>query len=598
MDGTNEQLQLIFHGPKDESVETLRKVKGAFISELGLSIDEVKQYLESTPTIIFSTKEAEEAQRVLHILEHAGAVVAFEEENTECTPHEVQNDIEFTFELDDISEDTTLIPGESVPAKPTRVYTLDFNPDIEDQSDESHPLLGLEAEHTEETDDVILETNQLGFTDETLANDSLREPLTPQTESETNEPISPLSFDISSESDEEQPAPPLESDEWQLEESMSLSFEAEEPTQQEEDRESTSEREQSRNIGESWDLSFESEEEPTVEENPEEQLAHDTSSKGTSPTSGQIVSDSEEMKRVVFNLEEKEEPLNIIQEVPHTDTPVVESATSDSIPTDTSSISEVLHPEVEGDEEELPLGSLGNDPLLASLKSADNQTSAKALRRNIFLTGIGIGIVLCLMAFNAFLFWDRQTSEPEVPAFVENALRDEKVQPLLRESLESSARQPLETELIKGSAKTAFGTIWFEFNAFDNQLESGEFSFAAKQPKSRTKEEVARGISPRPWLHNTEFTISSFSSRENGELVSEGPVKLFVQQGTERFRELGHLSVVVNYESATGTIQGTMFLSKNKQQDFSDQELFVFSGTRSSGFSLLAKIPFSTTVAR
>jgi hypothetical protein len=75
-------------------------------------------------------------------------------------------------------------------------------------------------------------------------------------------------------------------------------------------------------------------------------------------------------------------------------------------------------------------------------------------------------------------------------------------------------------------------------------------------------------------------------------------VKLFVQQGTERFRELGHLSVVVNYESATGTIQGTMFLSKNKQQDFSDQELFVFSGTRSSGFSLLAKIPFSTTVAR
>ena len=77
--------QLIFQGPKDESPETLRRIKGVFIAELDCSIDEVKTYLEQAPTVVFSTQQEEELRKVLQVLEAAGGLVTIkgDEENSE-----------------------------------------------------------------------------------------------------------------------------------------------------------------------------------------------------------------------------------------------------------------------------------------------------------------------------------------------------------------------------------------------------------------------------------------------------------------------------------------------------------------------------------
>jgi len=584
MEGT-EQLQLIFHGPKDDSVETLRKVKGAFIGELGLSVEEVKQFLESTPAIIFSTAEASEAYRIVHILENAGALVEVGEDDNAHLGAEDEQSFEFTLEFDDLAEESS----KGKEPSPTRIYTLDFNPDLEHGSGTDKLRTDgntLEFEGISPIPDEAELPEKQQHEESSFANDA--------TEFTTEEDTRPLTAESSR---TETPLLSFEADgsatdttdtqnEWNLEAPLSLHIE------QEADQEETPESAPEPPAPE-WNLSFESKTQLSDNEDLTENNPSADSGSTTELVAGDVAESSPILSAEIDSFEE------VLFELP--DEPAL-STCENSLPVSApeghslSSSDDVLpsSPLHEAVEDELPLGSLGITPDDALTTRRKRHQSAH--RRGLFLRGLGLGFILCLAAVNGFLFWERMNIEPTVPAFVENTLENEKPLSLFSTATdrETKPQSPsLKKQPLKGSAITPFGTVWLDVIVRNGTLVSGEISFSAEQPKPLTKKEVVEGISPRPWLHNTEFSTPSFSTSQAGMSIAEGSIKLFIEQGRERFREIGYMRLITSYNPDVMQLSGTMILLKDNKQALPTAPGFRFSGDQAQGLTLEAQIPFS-----
>lgn len=72
---SQQQFEIIFEGPTDYSEDTLRKLRGVFISELEFSIEETIRALNQFPISIAKSSVEEEASKLSQILEHAGGKV-------------------------------------------------------------------------------------------------------------------------------------------------------------------------------------------------------------------------------------------------------------------------------------------------------------------------------------------------------------------------------------------------------------------------------------------------------------------------------------------------------------------------------------------
>ncbi|MCB0330342.1 MAG: hypothetical protein KDD70_11770, partial [Bdellovibrionales bacterium] len=191
-------LQLIFNGPKDESPETLRRLKGVFIAELDCSIDEVRRFLEEAPLVIYSTEQQTELQKVLKIVEAAGGIVTIAgnanlseavEDSPASQPAESSeseqgdskdeggdngDELEFTFDLEDLAED------EKKRTSPNKVYQLEFDPDesfgpVKEDREELPAINGsLAGEATVEPESETVHDDSLEFTPETVQVESSR----------------------------------------------------------------------------------------------------------------------------------------------------------------------------------------------------------------------------------------------------------------------------------------------------------------------------------------------------------------------------------------------------------------------------------------
>lgn len=571
MEGT-EQLQLIFHGPKDDSVETLRKVKGAFIGELGLSVEEVKQFLESTPTVIFSTVEASEAHRIVHILQHAGALVEVGEDDSVDSGTEDEQSYEFTLEFDDLADEAS----KSKEPSPTRVYTLDFNPDLEQDSDTDGSHIASTSLEFESASPV---PDEAGLPETLLHDESTITSNDHAFITEENEaPL--LSFD------EDESATSATQEGWNLETPFSL------PTELDDALEEESETASDPTTPE-WDLSFESETSASDNEEVKENNPSHNFSSTIEPFAGDmdltpstLSADIDSFHEVLFEL--PDEPASRNHEKSST------VSTTEERPLSSSNETLLKGPITDTIEDEMPLGSLGITP--DDSLSTKRKREQSAYRRGLFLRGLSLGFILCLAAVNGFLFWERIHIEPVVPAFVEKTLQNEKPFPLVGTATkrETKPQSPtLSKQSLKGSATTPFGTVWLDVIVRNGTLVSGEISFSAQQPKPLTKKEIVEGISPRPWLHNTEFSISSFSTSQAGMSIAEGSIKLFIEQGSERFREIGYMRLITSYNPDAMQLSGRMILLKDDKQPSPTAPGFLFTGDQSQGFTLEAQIPFS-----
>lgn len=138
--------ELIFEGLNDDSPDALRRLKGVFIADLNLSVEEVQNILQSSPTPIFKSPDKTEVQRCMSALKSAGAKVLLvspknESENGESVSSSESEDGSYVieFDLNDSSEQP------ATPKEP-KTYSLDPVGD-EDLLDGDTPILDLSATH-------------------------------------------------------------------------------------------------------------------------------------------------------------------------------------------------------------------------------------------------------------------------------------------------------------------------------------------------------------------------------------------------------------------------------------------------------------------
>lgn len=149
-------FELIFEGPRDTSSETLRRLKGAFISELEMSVEETTRILESAPISILSSVSEGELQVCYTILKAAGGKVLIVEQDEELSDSE---HFELSIDLEEMLGE--LNGGAPKKEKPTPVYNLDFDPD-KDKALEAHrrPTDEIEVPEGRSIDDLLQQVEE------------------------------------------------------------------------------------------------------------------------------------------------------------------------------------------------------------------------------------------------------------------------------------------------------------------------------------------------------------------------------------------------------------------------------------------------------
>lgn len=98
------EFELVFEGPADDSAETLRRLKGAFIADLELTIGEVQEILKNYPLTIKRAESSSDLQLYAKSLKNAGGKVTIVQKS-------MQEDFDLNVEpsADDEEAETTWI---------------------------------------------------------------------------------------------------------------------------------------------------------------------------------------------------------------------------------------------------------------------------------------------------------------------------------------------------------------------------------------------------------------------------------------------------------------------------------------------------------
>jgi len=133
---SDNELELVFEGPEDDSAETLRKIKGAFIADLEFGVSEVQTILDSAPLTIKKSSSEDSLKVYYKALKSAGARVFIVKEGTPVTvtpdttkgssqsqEEDSDNSIVMEFELSMEDEDEDNF--EPAVKKPAKIYCIE-----------------------------------------------------------------------------------------------------------------------------------------------------------------------------------------------------------------------------------------------------------------------------------------------------------------------------------------------------------------------------------------------------------------------------------------------------------------------------------------
>jgi hypothetical protein len=144
VDTIENQYDLVFEGPSDDSPATLSRIKSAFIAELDFSIPQVQQFLSQLPVTLRSSANPAELESMKKLLTRAGANVLVVRRSSEEESEE-PGSLELNIKLEDMG---ISIEDEDIPSLPPRenVYVL---PEVEDPAEKAPaapPPAGKSAE--------------------------------------------------------------------------------------------------------------------------------------------------------------------------------------------------------------------------------------------------------------------------------------------------------------------------------------------------------------------------------------------------------------------------------------------------------------------
>ncbi|MCI5064728.1 hypothetical protein MRY87_03270 [bacterium] len=610
MDGSS-GYQLIFNGPRDTSPETLRRIKGVFIAELDCSIEEVKKYLDDAPTVIFSTEEEEALKHMATVLESAGGIVSvaglLQSQSGEKVEEEAEEDeLEFTFDLEELTDSKTEKKSQA-----PKVYSLEFNPeDSPFAEEEESPLLDISEEGPVENDELAETITATGLSLAAEEEEGSPQEAEQLPTLEFDAPSSEVSQEASgtekllSEDSTEEP------DTSDLDLTFDDDFEPE--TALQEKRSLDPQVAGELNDGEQWDLSLDEESERTQSE-----ISPELENEEESASPEEVVEEQEapstEDDLLIFDLEEvedreeveaeaEEQPQSEILETLHELEEDVSAAASTLASfTSTVEVGEAEEtrsppPHTEEITQDAPKEAISP----TSSRDEEEVSKDSKERKGIPLPAIASLVAILLLVGNIALFWSNFFAAPQAAIGITEDSLDSIIEATAkRASTERKAKQEstapvMPLSKIAGDVKTPLGQIWFQFLARGDRIIKGDVTYTAPKPEPLSKLEFGLGTTARPWVHTAEMAGITFTQDELGQSVSSSPVRLFIEQGKDRFREVGHSRILLGYDSETNLIVGELIFGDSEESTPPQESTFSFTGNREEGFLLRGRIPFST----
>ena len=239
-------------------------------------------------------------------------------------------------------------------------------------------------------------------------------------------------------------------------------------------------------------------------------------------------------------------------------------------------------------QEEATLKLLKNKKPPLKQKKQKKASSLKEIMIPIIVGGVILG------AINWFYFSNDPISPPSVKNTKEKTIETELELVIPWDLMQIEHGETAEYLAVYDSEEMQIN-LKLEANA--NYVRGSKLELTLAKPAELTPEEIVRGVEPHIWLRKAEGDNFSFQESDDGRLLGSGPVRLYIEQGSNRSRAVATATIYLKYledenfdadislelnKQDAGTVNGETYIVKNEAGLFS----FSFSKTL-----ILAKLP-------
>ena len=181
-------------------------------------------------------------------------------------------------------------------------------------------------------------------------------------------------------------------------------------------------------------------------------------------------------------------------------------------------------------------------------------------------------LVMALWAGNHFYFMTKDTKVVEAPKPVKVAEEKKTPKPLNRD--------------LKGALVVDGGTVTINLSEEQGKLKRLSIIFRGDESPKLTPEEIVRRIPRAPWIESATFETSQFTFEDGGVAVTNGPVRIAIQDDKQARRVIGTGTA---YVKLNGDVADVSFFSTY-------QTSRRVTGVKKENGSLAVSVVFDTKV--
>jgi len=550
-DQSDKDFDLVFEGPKDNSAETLRKIKGVFIADLELSVDEVQRILQEAPLIIKSSDNENDLKVVCKSLQAAGGKVLILKRGKAA---EEDSHDELSFELDLSEQYLELGDEEPTP----KVFSLDYNPDSDAPAEDEKSMLETDASAEPAAPapepNAALKHEELDLTlapEEKLLDlrepHSAAQPVAATLKSISDEDISSLSLDPEAAPEIDAPTPVP---------SEPLSFELT----------STGDASLAQNkkkiLGSAPYIEAPKEEAPL-------DLGFEESAPPKKPNQSPIKSEPPiEIKAETppAPAPQKEEPPKLepmSKEIDLTVAPEPESAPPPAAhhPSAAPKLSDfqatnkpsALKAKIETEVDPLEQSQDSDQEALHAkpLRSQRSESRTKVFGKDVMLA-ILLGLA-GLSAFNYYLYTQNKAlAASNVAAAKATAIKAA----ALKKAAQVPTQAPPKNTLIVGDFEELNISTNWQFDVEDGIVTRATITLSTSRPPEPSAEEVGQGVVRAAWLRKLQIDLVKIDLTPEGTFSHQTNAKVYVDDHGQTIRSIGLATVKGSYDKKNGMVSG------------------------------------------
>ncbi|MDC0357623.1 hypothetical protein OAO01_02325 [Oligoflexia bacterium] len=555
-------FQLIFDGPVDDSEDTLRKLKGVFLTNLELSVTEAREILENLPALVKQSETEDDLKPIYQTIKEAGGKVSIRAPKEAAAPTASTSppsavDAFWTDESDTLDSDNVVAAVEENESDSALTLNLDFEDDdaeaatvpaVEPNQPEANRSDDLEFalsfdDDDQDTKNVLVDTPQVEIADEPETSDTLSFSL-------EDDGLTGSALEV---------APPKES-----------APPAEEPPSADNDI-----------------LTFSIEEDTTEAAPPAPAPPETTIKPVTAAEPTPEVSDD----ALTFSLEEEasEPPQTAPKKTAKTP---AAPAPKDTTATMSLSLNEEPAPElsepaptensVPPQIEASPKPALETTPAPekpAAANTQDQQAAdgkidqsedeeyvgyeySKPSKRSLPLDMIALIVVgVAILAFANYQFSSKPStliSVEDIDAAMLNSMDDTQTKTKKKKKTKKKEPAPLPVTIHTGKNSYGDRELGWELALQGNDITEASFKITTAEPPELTPEQIVNSEKRLPWIRKIDIEALKLAKQENGTFKGEAPAKVYLEYDGKRHRISAPAESELEYDLEASTVKGSV----------------------------------------